>query len=67
MSATMAEDDIALRLMRLYGLLHSTVEERNKTTIRAEIDRLLAQIQDAARAIEPNRGTGQPEQRRASL
>jgi hypothetical protein len=60
----MEEDDTAMRLMRLYGVLRSTREEHSKGPIRAEIDRLLAQLQDAARAIEPGDAPAAPDERR---
>ena len=60
----MAEDDTALRLMRLYGLLRSTHDEHGKGAIRTEIDRLLAQLQDAARAIEPAAAAARSDDRR---
>ena len=49
----MEQDDMAGRVMRLYGLLGSTGEEHRKGAIRSEIDRLLGRIEAAARAIEP--------------
>ena len=49
----MEQDDMAGRVMHLYGLLHRTGEEHRKGAIRSEIDRLLGRIEDAARAIEP--------------
>jgi hypothetical protein len=60
----MNDDDTAMRLMRLYGLLRSTREEHGKGPIRVEIDRLLAQLQDAARAIEPAAAPAEPRVRR---
>ena len=49
----MQEEAIAARLMRLYGRLRETGEEHAQRGIRIEIDRLLAQLEDAARAVEP--------------
>ena len=57
----MAETEIATRLTHLYAQLHSTAEERGKAALRIEIDRLLAQMQDAARAIEPPPAWGRSE------
>ena len=47
------ENDLAVRVMRLYGLLRATGEEHRKGAIRSEIDRLLGRLEAAARAIQP--------------
>jgi hypothetical protein len=59
----MAEDDMAVRVMRLYGLLRSTGEEHRKAAIRSEIDRLLGRLQDAARAIQPGAAPTEQDER----
>jgi hypothetical protein len=59
----MVEDDMAVRVMRLYGLLRSTGEEHRKAALRSEIDRLLGQLQDAARAIQPEAAPTEQDER----
>lgn len=59
----MVEDDIAVQVMRLHGLLRSTGEEHRKAALRSEIDRLLGQLQDAARAIQPGAGPTEQDER----
>ena len=49
----MADEDVTVRLMRLYGLLRTAGDEHSRGAVRGEIERLLAQLQNAARAIEP--------------
>ena len=58
----MAEDnDMAMRVMRLHGLLRVAGEEHRRAALRLEIDRLLGRLQDAARAIRPASETGRDE------
>jgi hypothetical protein len=61
----MAQDEIALQLMRLYRALRSAYDERSKAAIRGQIDQLLSQVQAAARSIQPAAGNDNEE--RSSL
>ena len=61
------ENDLSIRVMRLYGLLRVTGEEHRKGALRSEIDRLLGRLEDAARAIRPSPGPAAADERELGI